>query len=281
VEFVELSDGVRLRTWTTGTPTSAPPVILLHGGPGLWDYLEPVADLMSDLTVVHRFDQRGCGGSDPSAEQTMQRLQADIDELRKHWGHDEFVVIGHSFGATLALTYAAAYPDHARAVGYLSGVGIGDWQTPYHQERRRRMSPDQQSRLDLLERSPERTPAQEQQFRALSWFTDHADRANAWAWALEDAAVPSPINFAANRVLSAETDSWTDDDLARTARSLEMPVWFVHGSGDPRPASAVESLAGRVPNAELHVIEAAGHEPWRERPSEFRAIWVNFLERVG
>jgi proline iminopeptidase len=143
------------------------------------------------------------------------------------------------------------------------------------------MSPDQQSRLDLLERSFERTPAQEQQYRALSWFTDHADRANAWAWALEDAAVPNPINFAANRVLNAETDSWTDDDLARTARSLEMPVWFVHGSGDPRPASAVESLAGRVPNAELHVIEAAGHEPWRERPSEFRAIWVNFLERVG
>jgi proline iminopeptidase len=58
------------------------------------------------------------------------------------------------------------------------------------------MSPDQQSRLDLLEGSPERTPAQEQEYRALSWFTDHADRTNAWAWALEDAAVPDPINFA-------------------------------------------------------------------------------------
>ena len=197
MEFIELSDGVRLRTWTTGTPTSVPPVILLHGGPGLWDYLEPVADLMSDLTVVHRFDQRGCGGSDSSPEQTMQRF------------------------------------------------------------------------------------AQEREYRALSWFTDHADRASAWAWALEDAAVPNPINFTANRVLNAETDSWTDDDLARTAASLQMPVWFVHGSGDPRPASAVESLAGRVPNAELHVIEAAGHEQWRERPSEFRAIWVNLLERVG
>ena len=143
------------------------------------------------------------------------------------------------------------------------------------------MGQEQQSRLDLLERSPERTPAQEQEYRASSWFTDHADRANAWAWALEDAAVPNPINFAANQVLNAETDSWTDDDLARTARSLKMPVWFVHGSGDPRPASAVESLAGRVPSAEIHVIEAAGHEPWRERPSEFRAIWVNFFERVG
>jgi proline iminopeptidase len=148
VEFVELSDGIRLRTWTTGTPTPAPPVILLHGGP-------------------------------------------------------------------------------------------------------------------------------------MSWFTGHADRTNAWAWALEDAATPSPINSAANRVLNAETDSWTDDDLARTAGSLGMPVWFVHGSGDPRPASAVESLALHLPNAELRIIEAAGHDPWRERPSELRTICVNFLERVG
>lgn len=82
-------------------------------------------------------------------------------------------------------------------------------------------------------------------------------------------------------MLNAETDSWTDDDLARTARSLKMPVWFVHGSGDPRPVSAVESLAGYVPDAELHVIEAAGHDPWRERPCEFRTTCVNFLERVS
>jgi proline iminopeptidase len=57
-------------------------------------------------------------------------------------------------------------------------------------------------------------------------------------------------------------------------------VWFVHGAGDPRPASAVESLAGHVPNAELHLIKAAGHDPWRECPSEFRTICVNFLKSL-
>ena len=112
---MELSDGVRLRTWTTGTASAAPPVVLVHGGPGLWDYLEPIARMIEDLTVVHRFDQRGCGGSDPSDEQTMRRLQDDLDELRQHWGSEQVVVIGHSFGATLALTYAAAYPERRPA----------------------------------------------------------------------------------------------------------------------------------------------------------------------
>jgi proline iminopeptidase len=36
-----MDDGVRLRTWTTGTRTARPPVILLHGGPGLWTTSNP------------------------------------------------------------------------------------------------------------------------------------------------------------------------------------------------------------------------------------------------
>ena len=67
------SDGVRLWTATTGTPTAAPPVVILHGGPGLWDDYAVLADVLDDLTVVHRFDQRGCGRSGPSDEQTLLR----------------------------------------------------------------------------------------------------------------------------------------------------------------------------------------------------------------
>ncbi|WP_051084697.1 alpha/beta fold hydrolase [Kribbella catacumbae] len=200
MDLVRLSDGIRLRTWTTGTATAAPPVILLHGGPGLWDYLAPVASMLADLTVVHRFDQRGCGGSDPSDDQTMRRHQDDIEELRRYWGHEQVVVIGHSFGAKLALTYAAAYPTHVAKVGHFSGVGLGDWRTPYYEERARRMTSEQLARLTALQTSDrgggvgaetaERSPEEETEFRALSWFTDHVDREHAWQWALEDAAVP-------------------------------------------------------------------------------------------
>lgn len=275
MDQVRLSDGTRLRTWTSGTPTAAPPVILLHGGPGLWDYLEPMAAMMDDLTVVHRFDQRGCGGSDPSDNQTMQRLQDDIDELRQHWGHEQVVVLGHSFGAKLALTYAAAYPQHVLKVGHFSGVGLGDWHTPYYDERDRRMTPEQVKRLNSLQAG--RTAEEETEFRVLSWFTDHVDREHAWQWALEDAAVPYPINFAANRALATEVDSWPDDDFARLVAGLTMPVWLVHGTGDPRPASAVQALAEHIPDHELRLIEGAGHSLWRERPDALRQVLKEFL----
>jgi proline iminopeptidase len=275
MDLVTLSDGTRLRTWTTGTATAAPPVVLLHGGPGLWDYLEPVAAMLDDLTVVHRFDQRGCGGSDPSENQTMQRLQDDLEELREHWRHERIVVLGHSFGAKLALTYAAAYPQYVVKVGHFSGVGIGDWHTPYYEERDRRMTPEQVKRLTALETS--RSPEEETEFRVLSWFTDNVDREHAWQWALEDAAVPYPINFAANRALAGEVNSWPDDEFTARVAGLTMPVWLVHGTGDPRPASAVQELAKHLPNHEVRLIEGAGHSPWRERPDALRQVLKEFL----
>ena len=40
-----------------------PALVCCHGGPGLWDYLEPVAAMLDDLVTVYRYDQRSCGRS--------------------------------------------------------------------------------------------------------------------------------------------------------------------------------------------------------------------------
>lgn len=271
-ELVEVDDGTRLRTWTMGRLDAFPPVLLLHGGPGLWDYLEPVARLIERLTVVHRFDQRGCGGSDPSDEQTVARHVADVDALRRHWGYDSWVVVGHSFGATLAFCYAIAHPGRTAAMGYLSGVGVGDWRTPYRAERLRRMTDHQQQRLTELTERPERSLAEEHEYRALSWFTDYADPVQGWELALADAQVDQEINVHANRVLNTEAGRWPASDLLARARALTMPCAFIHGGADPRPAETVGRLAEAVSSASWHVIDGAGHKPWCERPDELRRL---------
>jgi proline iminopeptidase len=283
---IKIDDGVRLHTWTTGTRTGHPPVLLLHGGPGLWDYLEPVARMLEPVTIVHRFDQRGSG------EHTFARYLADIEALRRHWGHETWTVVGHSFGATLAFAYAVGHPDRTSALGYLSGVGIGDWRGPASAEAARRMTPWQWERLAEFEDRPGRTRDEEAEFRALSWFTDHADREHGWEWALESACPDRPINWAANRALMAETRRRSEADMlaelsggpglssplshgdrdSRPGGGLGMPSWFLHGDGDPRPVHTVAALAAAVPGSRLHVIEGAGHHPWRERPDELRAL---------
>ncbi|MFF5212965.1 alpha/beta fold hydrolase [Streptosporangium sp. NPDC000396] len=245
---------------------------LLHGGPGLWDCLRPVARLLDDSTVVHRFDQRGCGRSGPSDDQRMDRLVADLDVLRRHWGYNRWIVIGHSFGATLALAYAWTHPDRVASLGYLGGTGLGDWRTAYRAERTHRMTARQQVRLAQLGALPRRSATEEREFRTLAWFTDHADRERAWDWADEDAAVPYPINWTANRRLAEETDSWSDDTVRRRCRQITAPVAVIHGAGDPRPVTAAAALAHALPGGRLHVLEGAGHHPWREQPDALRKI---------
>ncbi|GAA3149334.1 alpha/beta hydrolase [Kribbella aluminosa] len=271
---------MRLWTATTGTTSTEParpPVVILHGGPGLWDDYEVLAEMLDDLTVVHRFDQRGCGRSGPSDTQTMDRLAQDIDELRAYFGHERIVVLGHSFGASLAMTYAAAYGDHVAGLVYLDGVGVGDWRTAYHEERARRITPEQDARLEDLSGRP-RTPGEEIEFRALSWFTDHADSGRAMEWAYASASVDLPINFAANRALGA-TGRKTHDELKALAATIQAPVTFVHGAGDPRPAWAVRDLADHVPNHTFHLIPAAGHSPWLEQPDLVREVLRSALDR--
>ena len=163
-----MDDGVRLRTWTTGPATDLPPILLLHGGPGLWDYLEPLARMLAPLTPVHRFDQRGCGGSGPSHEHTLARYVADVEALRRHWGYERWIVAGHSFGATLAFRYACEHPRRTVAMGYLSGVGVGDWRTAYQRDRARRMTAEQLHRLTELTGRGARSRAAEAELRTLS-----------------------------------------------------------------------------------------------------------------
>ncbi|WP_433306915.1 alpha/beta fold hydrolase [Actinoplanes sp. CA-030573] len=275
--MVAVDDGVRLRTWTTGTAGDRPAVVLLHGGPGLWDYLGPVAGMLAPVTVVHRFDQRGCGGSETSPEQSLARSVADIEALRGHWGHERWVVIGHSFGATLALAYAVRHPGRTAALGYLSGVGVGDWRGPHRAERARRLTAAQRDRLAALEERSERTAEEEIEFRALHWVTDFADPGRAWQWALQDAGSGHPINWAAHRALMADAGRWSDADVRARAAALDMPCWFLHGDRDTRPAGTVAELAAVVPGARVHLIAGGGHQPWRERPGDVRRLLRGLL----
>lgn len=90
------------------------PVVVLHGGPG--SGCTPMQRRFFDPAAyrIILFDQRGCKRSQPlgcSDENTTQFLIQDIEALRKHLGISKWMVFGGSWGSTLALAYAQAYPD--------------------------------------------------------------------------------------------------------------------------------------------------------------------------
>ena len=94
------------------------PAVFLHGGPGggvAPDHRRLFDPAAYDVTL---FDQRNCGRSTPHATleaNTTWRLVADIERLREAAGVERWVVLGGSWGSTLALAYAETHPDRASA----------------------------------------------------------------------------------------------------------------------------------------------------------------------
>jgi proline iminopeptidase len=168
-------------TLWTATQGDGIPLVLCHGGPGLSDNLEPVARMIEDLALVHRYDQRGSGRSRSSGPFEVSSFIDDLEALRAHWRHDRWVVGGHSWGANLALFYALAHPDRTLGVIYMAGTGIDwGWQEDARARRIARLTDDERTELTEIEREIATGDLSRQtQFLRLMWSTDFADRANA------------------------------------------------------------------------------------------------------
>jgi pimeloyl-ACP methyl ester carboxylesterase len=172
--MARLRDGSKLWTTVSGT---GPPVVCLHGGPGLWDYLAPLAALLDDTFTVARFDQRGCGRSTADGGPfTIEQAVDDMDHVRAAFGFERWALAGHSWGAELALRYAALHPGRTTTVAYIAGVGAGNgFRDAFAAEQDRRLGRDRE-RLAELSAIPagDRTLAEERERCMLQWRPDFA-----------------------------------------------------------------------------------------------------------
>jgi proline iminopeptidase len=279
---VGLRDGAEIWATVSG---SGPPVVLLHGGPGLWDYFGSLAELLADTYTVVRFDQRGCGRSSAyDGPFTIAQAVDDMDQVRAAFGLGRWAVLGHSWGAELAVRYAARHLNRTIAVAYVAGIGGGDGFKPGHKaESKRRLGSDY-DRWAVLAGRPDsdRTPEEEREYCLLQWATDYSPAGDpaAHALALWNSRPPgAAINMASNRQLWADRGT---EDLLQAAARVTCPVTMICGADDPRPWTATDSLLAALPDASRIVFDGAGHSPWDERPDDTRqAIIEAFQPALG
>ena len=97
----------------SGNPDGIP-VLFVHGGPGGGCDQNSRRFYDPEKYRIITFDQRGAGRSTPHAElglNTTQHLIADIEAIRTFLNIDKWVLFGGSWGSTLSLLYAQAYPE--------------------------------------------------------------------------------------------------------------------------------------------------------------------------
>ena len=232
------SDGARL--WTTVSGQGAP-VLLFNGGPGCHDYLGPVADLVSDVCQVVRFEARGCGRSDWDGRYDLDTLLTDADAIRRSYGMERCIVAGHSFGANAALAFALRYPSHVTGlIGFAGGNVLNDrsWSMAFHRR---------------LKGAGE----------ILRGHEYHADE---------------KVNLDGNR---SWREFIRQPAMFREIADLDTPAIFINGSRDFRPNWPTRQLAALLPQGTFVEIPGAPHNIWNTHAAELEQELRNAVQRIS
>src|ERR1700688_1869905 len=117
-QLLPVGDGHEIYVETVGRADGIP-AVYLHGGPG--SGCQPDHRRLFDPERFHAvlFDQRGAGRSRPNGRlehNTLPHLLADMERIREKFGFERWMVVGGSWGATLALAYAQAHPERVSGI---------------------------------------------------------------------------------------------------------------------------------------------------------------------
>ena len=255
---------------------SGPRVILLHGGPGAPGHMAPVGrGLASGFRVLEPF-QRISGGPPLTVARHLDDLHEVIESLdAKKPVH----LVGSSWGAMLALAYAAHHPTRVDRVVPI-GCGTFDPVARQHFEAtvRERMGAELSARIRGSETEIE----------------DSDERLRFKADLLLPLYSHDPITTEMeNERVDARGNRETWDDMLRLQaegvypavfRHITGPVLMLHGARDPHPGRMIRaSLTPHIPHLEYHEWEHCGHYPWLERAvrDEFFSRLAGWLASAG
>jgi proline iminopeptidase len=243
-----------------------PPLVTIHGGLGLdHTYMSNgLRPLAARLELLH-VDVAGHGGSPAPADWSAEDLDVwadDLDRLRVRRGLERWSVLGHSYGAFIALTYALRYPARvARLVLIGAGPSFAHAGAVLAGLDRRGQPEAAQALIDGLS-----TPARDDAHFAEQWAKVLPLYFHAWDpryLAAFAGTTYSAAGFNRGNALLATLD------LAPRLAGLTVPTLVVSGDDDfIMPADGPGAvLAAGIPAARQVVIPGTGHVPFLETPS--------------
>ena len=293
--------GLAQRVWFRGLSQSNPALILLHGGPGATEapLFRHYNSALEEHYLVIYWEQRGTGrsfSSDiPPASMTIERFVLDLDELvqliKRRFGQDKVVLLGHSWGTVLGALYASRYPDNVAAY-----VGVAQMANIPHGRRlaydfalseayRRE---DRKALKELEKIGPPPYASVDELLAVESWTerfggVNHADISTGkliWtALSTDEANLVDLVKFGqGNRFsLTHLEDEISRLDLSELYRSFAVPIVFLLGRYDRHvPSIAAEQYFESIqaPCKRLVWFEQSGHNPPFEEPDKFNTVMI-------
>ena len=274
LKIIEVSDGAELtlRLWRTSSAVDIP-LLLLHGLSQQGQFWAPVVNRMRSGTVA-ALDQRGHGRSDVplNLEFTIPRCALDVAEICAAMEWNQVVLVGHSWGAWVAINAAAEFPELIKALALIDG---GLWgpadlaESIGREETLERLRPPQLAMTSnelwqMLESGPMAT-----------WWSDETRAALEPTFKMgADGLFGSTLGLERHlRVLAGLLDYPVDLDL----RSITRPIWAVLcESGGMELAERALARAAANPSIRLQRWQGAVHDV----PLQWPAMVAGLIDTV-
>jgi proline iminopeptidase len=264
------------------------PLLLMHGGPSL-DHttllpLEPLADQYTLIFYDHR-----CNGRSEGAEvssMTFENLTADAEALRQTLGFEQWAVLGHSFGGNVALEYALRYPQSLSRL-VLMNTGADQWWVNQNAPQilaKRGFSADT---VQAARRFFNGQVTVDEYFPTLEKFLGAYAYHPSIMYNPTFLTVAQKIGLGPPMKLRPEALIFGYGQLLRgwtvmdRLHEIQVPTLVLAGRYCflfPPEHQAI--LADRLPNAQLELVECAGHNPQMEQQAEVIRILRQFLAGV-
>lgn len=273
-------DGARLFVAELG---AGPPLVVVHGGPDFdHAYLRPELDRLAGAARLVYYDQRGRGRSSAGVRPTDVTLASelrDLDALITHLGVPAAAVLGHSWGAVLAMAYAARHSERVSHLALLNPAPASraDWVLLTESLERERPADDVARLAEVAA-----TPAYREGDAAAEadYYRAHFRMTLRRPDLLDELVGRLRRHFTADGVLAAraveerlydETCRTDGFDLLPGLRRLAVPTLVLTGEHDLIPVETAARIAGAVPGARLAVLPGCGHFTFLERPDDVAA----------
>lgn len=279
---------LQLAWYETG---NGPVVVFLHGGPGDdHSYLRPLAEPLSSQFRCILYDQRGSGHSylRELREETLHinRFFEDLEALRLHLAQPRLRLIGHSWGATLALLYGMRFPDRIERMAL---IGLG----PLNDElaavaSANLLQPLSRSEREEFERlSTERRLTREsgnlQKHRQLhiQLVTEYYIRSRFYSpeaaerFRIQYRAMYSNNPFVATYLLPSVRS--LQDQMWQLLPQITAPLLILYGYQDFEPITQACLLTASMPQAQVSFFNECGHVPWLEQLEQCTQSLETFL----
>jgi proline iminopeptidase len=282
-EMLPVGDGHELYVESVGHAGGIG-AVYLHGGPGSGCQPDHRRLFDGERFQAILFDQRGCGRSRPKGSRehnTLPHLIADMELIRQKFGFDRWIVVGGSWGATLALAYAQAHPERvsglvlrATFLGTTAEVAtafttvLSRFYPELHNDFLQVLPPEERAKpveaylRRILDPDPmvhvPAARAWHDTERALSEITPARPR-------LERAQLNASRTLPATPFMEAHyfiNDCFMRPDqlLDEASKLSDIPGIIVQGRYDLLcPPATSQALAARWPRAEIRIVEGAGH----------------------